>query len=55
MALAAHAHHRTAGTQRQPAVLLGVVVLFASAMILRLGWLQLLQGQLRKVKRCLSR
>ncbi len=45
MALAAHAHHRTAGTQRQPAVLLAVVVMLASAMLLRLGWLQLLQGQ----------
>ena len=44
MALAAHAHHRTAGTQRQPAVLLTLVLLFASAMVLRLGWLQLLQG-----------
>jgi penicillin-binding protein 2 len=45
VALAAHAHHRTAGTQRQPAVLLAVVVMLASAMLLRLGWLQLLQGQ----------
>jgi penicillin-binding protein 2 len=31
--------------QQQPAVLLAVVVLFASAMVLRLGWLQLLHGQ----------
>lgn len=45
MALAAHTHHRSAGTQRQPAVLLGLVLFFASAMVLRLGWLQLLQGQ----------
>jgi penicillin-binding protein 2 len=45
VAQAAHAHHRTAGTQRQPAVLLGLILFFASAMVLRLGWLQLLQGQ----------
>jgi len=31
--------------QQQPAVLLALVVLFASAMVLRLGWLQLLHGQ----------
>jgi penicillin-binding protein 2 len=31
--------------QQQPAALLTVVVLFASAMVLRLGWLQLVQGQ----------
>ena len=31
--------------QQQPAALLALVVLFASAMVLRLGWLQLLHGQ----------
>jgi penicillin-binding protein 2 len=31
--------------QQQPAILLAVVVLFASAMVARLGWLQLLHGQ----------
>jgi len=30
--------------QRQPAILLAVVVAFASAMVLRLVWLQLLLG-----------
>jgi len=37
--------HRHSGMQQQPAVLLTLVVLFASAMVLRLGWLQLVQGQ----------
>lgn len=36
--------HRHSGMQQQPAVLLAVVVAFASAMVLRLGWLQLVQG-----------
>ncbi len=36
---------RHTGMQQQPAILLGLVVLFASAMVLRLGWLQLLHGQ----------
>ena len=35
---------RQSGMQRQPAILLAVVVAFASAMVLRLVWLQLLQG-----------
>lgn len=37
--------HRHSGMQQQPAVLLTLVVLLASAMVLRLGWLQLVQGQ----------
>ena len=36
--------HRQSGMQRQPATLLVLVVLFASAMGLRLAWLQLLHG-----------
>ena len=43
MAIASNPH-RSAGLQRQPAILLGLVLLFASAMVLRLGWLQLLHG-----------
>jgi penicillin-binding protein 2 len=43
--LTAGGGHRHSGMQQQPAVLLTVVVLFASAMVLRLGWLQLVQGQ----------
>jgi len=44
MALASGGN-RHSGMQQQPAILLGLVVLFASAMVLRLGWLQLLHGQ----------
>jgi penicillin-binding protein 2 len=44
MALASGGQRHT-GMQQQPAILLGLVVLFASAMVLRLGWLQLLHGQ----------
>lgn len=44
MALASGGQRQT-GMQQQPAILLGLVVLFASAMVLRLGWLQLLHGQ----------
>ena len=44
MALASGGQRHT-GMQQQPAILLGLVVLFASAMVLRLGWLQLVQGQ----------
>ena len=36
--------------QQQPAILLAVVVLFASAMVARLGWLQLLHGQDNKAR-----
>jgi len=36
--------HRHSGMQRQPAFLLAIVVLFATAMGLRLAWLQLVQG-----------
>ena len=36
---------RHSGMQQQPAILLGLVVLFASAMGARLVWLQLVQGQ----------
>ncbi len=43
--LSAGGGHRHSGMQQQPAVLLTLVVLFASAMVLRLGWLQLVQGQ----------
>ena len=43
--LTAGGGHRHSGMQQQPAVLLTLVVLFASAMVLRLGWLQLVQGQ----------
>ena len=43
MAIASNPH-RSAGLQRQPAILLGLVLFFASAMVLRLGWLQLLHG-----------
>jgi penicillin-binding protein 2 len=44
MALASGGQRHT-GMQQQPAILLGLVVLFASAMVLRLGWLQLLHGE----------
>ena len=44
MALASGGN-RHSGMQQQPAILLGLVLLFASAMVLRLGWLQLLHGQ----------
>jgi penicillin-binding protein 2 len=44
MALASGGH-RHSGMQQQPAILLGLVVLFAAAMVGRLGWLQLLHGQ----------
>ncbi len=44
MALASGGN-RHSGMQQQPAILLGLVVLFAAAMVCRLGWLQLLHGQ----------
>ena len=36
--------NRHSGMQKQPAILLALVVLFAAAMGVRLGWLQLVQG-----------
>jgi penicillin-binding protein 2 len=36
---------RHSGMQQQPAILLALVLLFASAMVVRLVWLQLVQGQ----------